>query len=162
MSVFSLGIRFDEQKALWVDTQGETQWTHTYNRYNTVGRLRYYQTSHSLNVCTLRVSARIRWWEPRWASNAPLQKSRVTCVSGRWSSNRQHVLHHVPRLCSSWHGGQAMCWVIGNSLVRWVSSEIRFKADTSKHTQPASMNHQVLWDDANVSWTWQSQTGFQR
>lgn len=160
MSVFSLGIRFgrknrsfyNEQKALWVDTQGETLWTHTYNRYNTVGRLRYYQTSHSLNVCTLRVSARIRWWEPRWASNhAPLQKSRVTCVSGRWSSNRQHVLHHVPRLCSSWHGGQAMCWVIGNSLVQWVSSEIRFKADTSKHTQPASMNHQVLWDDANVS-----------
>lgn len=119
MSVFSLGIRFgrknrsfyNEQKALWVDTQGETLWTHTYNRYNTVGRLRYYQTSHSLNVCTLRVSARIRWWEPRWASNhAPLQKKPSHLC--QWQVEQQQATR--PSSCSPFM--QQLAWWAGHVL----------------------------------------------
>ncbi len=56
-----------------------------------------------------------------------------------------NILHYVHRLCSSWQGGQAMCWLLRDSLVQCASIEIRFKVITSKHH---TVNY-VQWNDTN-------------
>lgn len=42
-----------------------------------------------------------------------------------------NILHHVHRLCSSWQGVQAMCWLLRDSLVKRASIGTRFKAFSS-------------------------------
>lgn len=73
----------------------------------------------------------------RWPSHHALLQKRgepMSLAGGKVATVApwHNILHHVHRLCSSWQGGQAMCWLLTDSLA---SIEIRFKAITSKqHT----------------------------
>lgn len=48
------------------------------------------------------------------------KREKGTYVTSRWDgSNSWHeILHHVHHLCSSWQGGQAMWWLLRDSLVQ--------------------------------------------